>query len=255
MTPVPTQSSAQTALRAFLLAVLPAVGPDGNPVDVLAAQVNRIPEPRGSSFVLMTPLRFERIETNFDSYADAAFTGSIAGTVMTITAVDPRFASAKIAKGSSIFGVGVTSGTVVSAVLSGSGQVGTYAVGPSQNVGGGTLSAGVELIQQAQKWTFQLDFHGDPANDISGDMATTVSTLFRDDFATNQFANQSPSYGVAPLYADDPRQIPFHNDQSQVENRWVLECCLQVNAVVTVPRQFADEVEVKRVAVDAFYPP
>jgi hypothetical protein len=80
MLPAPTQSNILAALRSFLVQVLPATGPDGKPLDVILAQTNRIPEPRGASFVTMTPTRFERIETNFDSYEDASFTGSIAGT-------------------------------------------------------------------------------------------------------------------------------------------------------------------------------
>jgi hypothetical protein len=254
MTPFPTQSNVQAALRSFLVSVLPAVGPDGNPVDVIAAQQNRIPEPRGTSFVIMTPMRAERIETNVDSYQDANFTGSITGTVMTITAVDPRFPNGTIRVGSAISGVGVAAGTTVAAVLTGTGQIGTYTVAPSQTISARALSAGGQQIQQAQKWWFQLDFHGDPARDISGDMATVVSTLLRDAFGVRQFADQVPNYGVAPLHADDPRQTPFFNDQQQVENRWVLEAVLQANAVVSVPQQFADAVDLGLISVDATYP-
>jgi hypothetical protein len=249
MNPFPTQSNVAAALRSFLISVLPPLGPDGLPISVIAAQTNRVPEPQGTSFVIMTPLRFERIETNVDSYSDAVFTGSIAGPTMTITAVDPRFPNAKLSAGSTIFGVGLANGTTVSAILTGTGQIGTYTVAPGQTIGPETLSAGTKQIQQAQKWHFQLDFHGDPANDISGDMATTVSTLLRDEYGTAQFANQSPFYGVAPLYADDPAQRPFLNDQSAIENRWVLDCYLQSNAVIVVSQQFADSVSVGLVSI------
>lgn len=236
MTPSPTQEQIQAQLRAFLLAVLPAG------VEAVEAQVNRVPEVKGPNYVLFTPIRFDRLRTNIDSYSDAVFTGSIAGAAMTITAVDPRFPNATIAEGSPVFGAGVAAGTTVTAVLTGAGQVGTYAVDPPSTVGSRTLSTGTEQIEQGQKWTFQLDFHSDPASDISGDMASTVSTLFRDGFAVEQFANQQPNYGVVPLYADDPAQRPFLNDQQQVENRWVVEALVQANVVLTVPKQFADSV-------------
>lgn len=248
MTPSPTQDQIQTQLRSFLLAVLPAG------VDVLEAQVNRVPEPSGPSYVLMTPTRFDRIETNVDSYADAAFVGSFSGTTMTITAVDPRFPDGAIEVGSQVFASGLPAGTFVTALGTGTGQEGTYTVGNSATLGSRVVSAGAELVEQAQRWTYQLDFHGDPAADISGDMASTVSTLFRDGYAVEQFANQSPDYGVRPLYADDPAQRPFSNDQQQIENRWVLEACLQANVILQVPKQFADAVALDVVSVEASYP-
>jgi hypothetical protein len=256
VTPAPTQSQVQASLRSFLLAVLPATAPDGSAVEVVAAQQNRVPEVKGTAFVVMTRARVERIATNVDAYSDAVFTGSIAGNTMTITAVDPRFPAAQIAVGSTIFGVGVAAGTTVTAIVTGTGQVGTYTVsGAPQTVGSESLSAGTEQLTQEMRWTFQLDFHADPTNDISGDMATTISTLLRDDFGVQQFANQSPNYGVVPLYADDARQTPFFNDQQQVEIRWVVEAVLQSNAVVSVPQQFADSVAVQLISVDAAYPP
>jgi hypothetical protein len=236
MTPSPTQAQIQDQLQAFLVAVLPAGIP------VLEAQVNRVPETRSPSYVLYTPIRFPRLRTNVDSYSDKVFTGSIAGQTMMITAVDPRFPDAELAEGSPVFAVGLPTDTVVTAVLTGSGQVGTYSISNSATLGPLTISAGVETIEQATMWTFQLDFHGDPAADTSGDMAATVSTLFRDAFAVEQFANQVPNYGVVPLYAADPAQRPFLNDQQLVENRWVVEACVQANVVVTVPKQFADSV-------------
>ncbi len=248
MTISPNQSQIQTALRNFLLSVLPSG------VEIIEAQDNRVPEPRNPKFIVMTPIMFERIETNVDGYADAKFTGSIADTTMTITDVDPNF-SGKIEVGSSIFGVGVAAGTVVTALGVGGngGGVGAYAISPSQRVASGTLSAGFENVQQAAKVTIQLDFHSD--NGTSGDMAQTVSTLFRDDFAVQQFANQSPNYGVVPLLADDPKQIPFLNDQQQYEFRWVVEAMLQANPVVSIPQQFADLASVKIISVDATYAP
>lgn len=253
MLPVPTQSNILAALRSFLVQVLPTTGPDGKPLDIILAQTNRIPEPSGDSFVTLTPLRFERIETNVDSYEDASFTGSIAGTTLAITAIDPRFPDGAIEIGTTIFGVGIAAGTVVSEILTGTGQIGTYKIAPAQTLSSRTLSAGVTRVQQASKATIQLDFHS--ADSSSADLAQTVTTLMRDEYATNQFANQSPSYDVTPLYASDARQMPFTNDQNQVENRWVVEAVLQANAVVKVPQQFSDAVAVDVISVEEAYAP
>jgi hypothetical protein len=75
-------------------------------------------------------------------------------------------------------------------------------------------------------------------------MAQTVSTLFRDDFAVQQFANQDPNYGVAPLLADDPKQVPFLNAEQQYETRWVVDVKLQTNQVIDWPMQFADQLAI-----------
>ena len=98
--------------------------------------------------------------------------------------------------------------------------------------------------------TFQCDVHG--LN--SADNAQVISTLFRDSYAVDQFAGSG--FGdITPLHADDPRQVPFINDQQQWENRWVVEALVQANQVVTLPQQFAGAVTVTLLSVDATYPP
>lgn len=240
MTPNPTQSNVAAALRSFLLAVLP----DGT--EVILAQDNRVPEPAGTEFVVMTPLRFERLRTNVDLSDDVKFTASIAGTAMTVSAV----AFGAIEVGATVFGTGVAAGTKV---VSGPGGAGSYVVSPSQSVSSRTMSSGAKSAEQGAEVTVQLDFHS--AGGAAGDMAQVVSTLLRDEFGTQQFADQSPNYGVVPLHADGPRQSPFINDQQQFEWRWTLDACLQVNDVVSVPQQYADAVDVGLVSVDATYPP
>lgn len=247
MTPAPTQSDVIGSLRDFLLAVLP-VG-----TEVVPAQRNRVPEPKGGNFVVMTPIRFERIETNTDTFTDAVFTGSIAGATMTISAVNPDF-TGQIAVGSYIFGVDVVANTRVTALGSGTGGVGTYTIEPAQTFASRTLAAGTEQITQPTQIAVQLDFHS--ANlSAAGDMAITVSTLLRDAFGVQQFANQTPDFGVRPLYASEGRQLPFINDQQGVEWRWVVDALLQANVVVSVPMQFADSATVEVISVDATYSP
>jgi len=59
-----TESQTLAALRSFLLAVLPAG------VEVVKGQVNRVAEPKGSDFVVMTSTLRERLSTNIDTYTD-----------------------------------------------------------------------------------------------------------------------------------------------------------------------------------------
>jgi hypothetical protein len=56
----PNEDYVITALRAFLLSVVPAG------VEVVQAQVNRVPEPAGDTFIIMTPVRRMRLATNTD---------------------------------------------------------------------------------------------------------------------------------------------------------------------------------------------
>lgn len=302
----PTQSDAQAALRSFLLSVLP---PN---VDVVLGVANRAPEPQSTRFVVMTPMRFGRLETNVDSTADVRFTGSIApasasfdgsidGTVLTADGVTgtiavgglvtgssaasgtqitaqlsgapgaagtysvnlPQTAAGPmaethgvmtvtavsfgaIATGAAVFGVGVAVPTQVTALGSGAGGTGTYVVSPSQTFSAGTLASGAQSMQQNSTMDVQLDFHSDDLT--AGDMAQVVSTVFRDEYATSAFAALNAS--ISPLYADDPRYMPFINESQQTEWRWVVDACVQVNQTVSVPQQYADAVSVTLIDVD-----
>lgn len=60
-----TQSAALAALRTgFLLPILPSG------VEVVLGQDNRVPPPKGTNFLVMTPLFRARISTNVDTYSD-----------------------------------------------------------------------------------------------------------------------------------------------------------------------------------------
>ena len=59
-----TESQTCTALRAFLLNVLPS------PVEVIRTQDNRVPVPSGPDYVTMTPMMLVRLETNVVTYGD-----------------------------------------------------------------------------------------------------------------------------------------------------------------------------------------
>ena len=251
MNVAPTQSQVLQALRAFLLNVLPATGSDGQAVAVVAGQQNRVPEPNPADFVVMTPINFVRLATNQDQNADVRFTGSIAGATLTVSSVS----FGKIAVGATIFGTGVKLNTVVRSMAAGtSGGVGTYQLTLQQNVLSQVMSASQKTLTQEAEITVQLDFHG--AGLEAADMAQTVSTALRDEYATAFFAAlTAPLNGVSPLYADDPTQRPFVNDQNQYEWRWVLDAKLQVNQLVLVPQEYADAATVVVKDVEALFPP
>ena len=228
--PSPNQSSLQTALRAFLLSVLPAG------VVVIEGQDNRVVEPSTTDFVVMTAIRRERIDTDVTAFADVVFTGSITGTTLTVTSVG----FGTIVAGSTLFGANVTSGTTIASLGTGAGGVGTYNVSVTQNAGSGQIAAGQVYLTQPTKVTVQLDFHSANVGNAN-DMAATVSTLFRSEIATNFFDNYS---GLSPLYADDPHQVPFMNQEQQWETMWVLDAVIQSNQVIAWPQQFASALAV-----------
>jgi hypothetical protein len=240
--PTPNQSGLQVALRAFLLSVLPSG------VSVVEGQDNRVPEPVGSDFVVMTTIRRERIETNVDTFGDVKFTGAISGTTLTVTGVT----FGQLAIGNTVWGANIAAGTTITAFGSGTGGVGTYTISPSQTVASQIMAAGVTNITQPTKVTVQLDFHSADVGD-SSDMAQTVSTLFRDDYAVNFFVANGYA-NITPLHADDPRQVPFINAEQAYETRWIVDATLQVNQLLTPPQQYMDEVDVTFIPVDIEFP-
>lgn len=229
-----TEAAMMTAMRTFLLSVLPAG------TDVFKSQVNRVPEPACPNFVMMTPTLRTRLATNRDDYQDCAFTGSIAGTVLTVTAVE---------YGSLMVGAPVyttASGLVASITAQGTGTggVGTYTVSTSQTLASGPLFAGVGRVEQDTSATVQLDVHG-PA---SADNVQRITSLFRDDFGCQAF--EASGFAIQPLYTSEPAQMPFHNGEMQVEWRWTVDAVLEIKPIVQHPQQFADEVSVELYPVE-----
>jgi hypothetical protein len=222
MTPSITQAQINKALGNLLQAMIPGL-------KAIVGQVNRVAEPSGD-FAVMWPLRRPRLATNVDTAIDTKFTGSIAATVMTVSAV----AAGAILAGRSFFGVGVAANSkVVSQQTGPAGGAGTYTISPPQTLSSRTLSAGSSNVEQSTEIVMQVDVHGPN----SADNAQTISTLFRDDYAVQQLA--TAAIAIAPLYADDPKQMPFTTAAIQFEERWMVDLHLQVNPVVTIPQQFA----------------
>lgn len=239
----PDQSQIQTALRQFLLSILPAN------VEVIEGQDSRVPEPSGVDFVVMTVLRRDRISTNLDIFADCKFTASISGTTMTVSAVQRGTIIAE----NQIFGVDVVANSSIQSQISGTpGGIGTYQITPSQTVESETISAGNWNMQQATKVVMQLDVHSANVGD-SSDMTETISTVFRDGYAARYFKENGDL--LSPLHADDPKQIPFINAEQQWETRWVVTAEFEANQIVTgLPQEFADVLTPGLINVDATYP-
>ena len=224
-----TESQVNTALRSFLVSVLPST------MEVIRGQLNRVAEPQGNDFAVFWPLNRTRLSTNANSYADVAFVGSISNLVLTVS----QILAGVIVTGQTIYGA-VAANTVIGSQLTGpSGGTGTYNVSPSQTVASTTMQTGSENMEQSTTVSVQIDVHGPN----SADNAQIISTLFRDDYATTQFATSG--FDVNPLYADDPKLVPYDNGEQQIEERWIIDAMLQINPIVQVPQQFASSVAVK----------
>lgn len=88
-------------------------------------------------------------------------------------------------------------------------------------------------ITKSTRMDIQIDVHGPASNDI----AQVISTLWRSLYGVDNI----PNFTFAPLYASEPRQIPFINGENQYEMRWVIEASLQITPNVSTPMQFADK--------------
>lgn len=214
-------------------------------VEIIRGQVSRVPEPIVADYVVMTAGRRGRIETNVDEYEDTVFTASIADKVMTVTEV--QLGAIKV--GATVFGVDVLGATKIVSFGDGTdGGPGTYNLNKAQTIGEATLSAGQKVITQSTEFPVQLDVHGSH----SADYSQIITTMLRDSYAAAFFADLD--CGVAPLHADDAKQIPFPNAEQQWEDRWVIEAFLQVNPEVRVPQQFAGEAVITTLPIAATYP-
>src|SRR5574337_877886 len=92
---------------------------------------------------------------------------------------------------------------------------------------------GTQNVMRPTRLDVQIDCYGSTAFD----RATIISTMLRSEYACNSFA--ASGFDVQPLYADDPKQLPFINGEDQYEQRFTFAAALQFNPVVTVPQDFA----------------
>ena len=238
-----------------------------SPVSIIRGQTNRVPEPNRPDFVVMWPIRRARLGQNVSTLTDTYVSGTIVSNVLTAVSV----ISGSVTAGVPIIGLGVTPGCYVKLQISGiSGGVGTYATSTTANVtqvqviggdgnpviGGdgnpvyasGTpyFALGTNAIAQPTEIIVQCDLHG-PA---SADNAQVITTYFRDDAGIQAF--RTLVSGLEPLYADDPRQIPFINGEQQYEERWCVDVHLQATPVITTSVQFATALSVSLYPVENY---
>jgi hypothetical protein len=249
-----TISLTQTQIFTALVSVLNTfglVGSNGQPLMIVRGQINRVPEPKNTDFVVLWPVTRNRMAQNADAYADNQITGSIAANVLTVSAV----LRGAVVVGQRLWGAGLSqNGVAILTQSSGRyGGVGTYTVAATPNVSSETLYCGTAAATQETEITIQADVHGIPgATGVAADNAARIATLFRDQFGVSAFIAQGVA--LAPLYTSDPREIPFDNAEQQVEERWVIDLCMQASVTITTGQQFADELSATAEAVFAAYP-
>jgi hypothetical protein len=192
---------------------------------------------------VLTPLRRERLSTNRDTDFDLKVIGSIAGETMTVTTGPALLA------GYALYGPGVARGSVITAA---GPDPRTYTVAPPQSAPAGTvIYVGRHLMIQPVDFVFQVDVHG-PA---SSSNVMALATTWRDDAGCQLLAAAAAPFEMQPLYADDPHMAAFTNAEATWEDRWIVDLHLQVNTVVTLGQEFADELDLGLIPVDLFLIP
>lgn len=89
-----------------------------------------------------------------------------------------------------------------------------------------------QAISRSTELIVSVDFYGTS----SGENAHQFCTAFNDEYAYS-----SMPADIKPLKSTDPVQIAFHTPENQYEERWRLECSLQLGQVVSVNQEFFDE--------------
>lgn len=233
----------ESAIMARLVGFLRPIVAEGTAV--VQGQINRVPPPANQNFIVLTPLLRARLSTNLHIYAEAQVTGSIAGTVLTVT----ETLVGHLAPGLLLAGDGVAPDTTITAVLSGTPGAEQYRVSVDQTVPATTIYAGSKGVAQHTEMTVQVDAFG-PA---SADNAQVIATLWRDEYACESLL--LTDLPIQPLYCMDPRQLPFWGGENQTINRWSVDLTLQANITTTIPQSFAGAVTVGLLEIDATYPP
>ncbi len=204
---------------------------NGNAIPIIKGQVNRVPTPPVGDYAVIWPIMRNRLATNYDWVSDAQITGSVAGNLLTVGTV----LSGQVIGGTSVYQIGSAAGLLIMSQKSGTpGGVGVYVLAGTGSITSQTLYVGSRNSIISTEIVYQVDIHGA----ASADNATRLATLFRDQFAVDQFA--ATGIDLSPLYADDPRQIAFDNAEDQTEFRWSVDLHMQANIAITTGQQFAD---------------
>jgi len=248
-TVTPQLSDVYTALRTFLQSIV------GQSVEVVQGLGNRVPMPVTPGavtpgFIAMTAIMSRRLSTNADSYTDPflnggyTFTGtaSAAGNILTVLAV----ATGTVHIGDLIGGANVPYQSFVTALISGTGGVGTYQLSTLGGFASTAISVtnGVKSSEQDTQVDVQIDAYGPSA----ADWTAMISTLFRDEYGVNMMAPN-----CAPLYIDNGTQAPLTDAEQQYEQRFVMSGAIMYTPVTVTGQQFAGALEVTAINVKQAY--
>lgn len=112
-------------------------------------------------------------------------TASITGTVLTVTVSTPLLTQqCAIGVGSAIYGVGVTAGTVVTSLGTGTGGIGTYNINNSQSVSSEYMvasafqqdaSVAIQIVNNPMKWQAGIMFDATSLTGCDGVNGTAVA--------------------------------------------------------------------------------
>lgn len=108
--------------------------------------------------------------------------------------------------------------------------------------------ASTVTYSQSKQWAAQIDCYGAASNDT----AQLIVSMFRTPYACDALA--SYGWALAPLYAEDPRQMPLVAGEEQYIERWSFNAILQYNPSITVTQQSADTLTAGVINVDSTYP-
>lgn len=111
------------------------------------------------------------------------------------------------------------------------------------------VNPGVEKNQTSTRWDVQLDFYGPN----SAQNSAVVSGLVKTNYACRYF--DDGGYGMAPLYADEPRNTAMINAEQQYQPRWTLQASFQFNPTITTALDFTTTLAVTVKEIDTTFPP
>lgn len=135
---------------------------------------------------------------------EAAFTASIASTTMTVTVL----ASGTLKVGQVIDGAGVTAGTYITALGSGTGGTGTYTVSVSQTVGSEAMTAKAQaVIFDSVTNAFRINSGTDGATSTIAYATGTTAAALKLTLATGAVASQGADAAVPGAFMDGVTQV------------------------------------------------
>lgn len=218
------------------------------PSTILQGQQNYIPEPKPQDFIVMWPIGGERLSFNIDYDYDNSVIGSITDNVLSVNDVFGYITPGLYLYNTNLPVNGVK---VLSQLSPKQGEAplngaGTYQLAKTPNQFNQKFWCGAHSVMTPQEYIVQCDVHGPN----SGYNVRTLSTLWRDD-SSGTLARQLGAY-IAPFYADGPRQMPFIDGGQNYEQRWTVDLHMQINPVVNVTQQFADQLQIETVALPQF---